>query len=140
MILWDDLLVLRILYTSMDLTLTNLYLVTILIYFLFKKISYLLLRVLLTRLWQIISMHCMQLDRHLSKLKDQIEFCVIKSIHLQELHFANGDLVYFKRNGTENWMEPGTVMVSENQRILMKYSSIYIRQSMLYLMLLEQFK
>lgn len=127
MMLWDGLSVLRILYTSMDLALTSLYLVTILIYFLFKNISYLLLRVLLTRLWQIISMHCMQLDRHLSKLKVQREFRVIKSVHLQELHFTNGDLVYFKRDRTENWMGPGTVMVNENQQILMKYGGTYIR-------------
>ena len=41
--------------------------------------------------------------------------------------FNNGDQVYFKRNQSDRWMGPGTVIGSENKQVLVKHGGSYVR-------------
>ena len=41
--------------------------------------------------------------------------------------FETGDLVYFKRNSSNRWMGPGSVIGRDNKQILVKHSGSYIR-------------
>ena len=41
--------------------------------------------------------------------------------------FQNGDSVYYKRDSLEQWKDPGTVIGIENQTVVIKHGSIYVR-------------
>ena len=41
--------------------------------------------------------------------------------------FSNGDLVLYKRNESNRWMGPGSVIGTENKQVLVKHGSGYVR-------------
>ena len=41
--------------------------------------------------------------------------------------YTNSDLVYFKRNESEKWMGPGTVIGWEAKQVLIKHGGTYVR-------------
>ena len=41
--------------------------------------------------------------------------------------FQNGDSVYYKRDSSKEWKGPGTVIGIENQTIIIKHGSVYVR-------------
>ena len=41
--------------------------------------------------------------------------------------YSSGDLVYFKRPESDNWMGPGVVIGTENKTVLVKHGSAYIK-------------
>ena len=41
--------------------------------------------------------------------------------------FQNGDSVYYKRDSSKQWKGPGTVIGIENQTIIIKHGSVYVR-------------
>ena len=41
--------------------------------------------------------------------------------------YKNGDLVLFKRNESERWLGPGTVIGWENKQVLVKHGGTYVR-------------
>ena len=44
-----------------------------------------------------------------------------------DVHYSNGDLVYYKRNDCETWKGRGSVIGQDGQRILIKHGSSYVR-------------
>ena len=72
-------------------------------------------------------MRCMQLEQHLlnrkpaKKLRKAIR---AKTRTATSLIYEPGDIVYFKRENSNLWKGPGTVIGRENKQISVKYGGM----------------